>query len=327
MRTNDNEERISSLLHFVGRKVPLDHLLKELVLTRNDPTKHVAHTVESIVDVLNTNQLSRLSLNNIQLDPSSICSIADNATQLTHLEISRVQHQENTATRHAFVCLAKLVERWRIHPDILHKLVLDGSKFNFLPELVHAATFPMPTDAISIDHFSIFVNSVFLSADGCSWQTWDNALETAPNTQLVPTVKLVLAEKKGKAKNVENPPKIQKKTEESRYKDSKREMHRYMWQDSDFVCKNCNTVWPQYSIIVSRRQTIVSECFKGKKACQNQREFESAQSGDLWISKKHIVGNGGLDLTPKPEIVLQAAANNQLVAIDPTSFQHIFWNK
>lgn len=89
-----------------------------------------------------------------------------------------------------------------------------------------------------------------------------------------------------------------------------------MWQWFDYKCKGCGEIWPKNSVTISFRQTCVSECLHGKRKCQKRTEFTRMKNGELWITDKHVFGNGGLDLTPKPADVLEAETQSRLVGIN-----------
>lgn len=55
------------------------------------------------------------------------------------------------------------------------------------------------------------------------------------------------------------------------YKNPHRERDRHMWQWYDFECPHCKFVWPAFSITVSTRQTLVSECKKSKTTCKQSK--------------------------------------------------------
>ena len=103
----------------------------------------------------------------------------------------------------------------------------------------------------------------------------------------------------------------------SPYTNPRRELLRYMWQYKDHTCKNCGTVWPKHAVTISWRETCVSMCFKGKRMCTQRPEYARAQQGQRFITDKHVQGNGGMDLTPPPSIVLDLEP--KLAAIDPAS--------
>ena len=107
------------------------------------------------------------------------------------------------------------------------------------------------------------------------------------------------------------------------YTNPNRELMRYMWQNVDYKCKNCNFVWPKHSVTVSWRETCVSMCLKGKKTCQSRPESARASAGELWITNRHVPGNGGTDLTPEPEKVISCEENNEIVGIDPNTRDYV----
>ena len=103
------------------------------------------------------------------------------------------------------------------------------------------------------------------------------------------------------------------------YSNATRERDRYMIQWYDFPCKSCGCIWRKNAITVSFRQTAVSECFKSKKACSVRPEYTRMQNGELWITDRHMPGNGGTDLTPSAAEIVAAEAHGLLVAVDPNS--------
>lgn len=99
---------------------------------------------------------------------------------------------------------------------------------------------------------------------------------------------------------------------EARYKDADREQTRHQWQWFDQACKNCGQIWIKNAVTISFRQTAVSECFKGKRACSDRREFALMQRGELFLTGKH-------DLTPSKEETLKAEKVGCLVSRNPTT--------
>ena len=121
--------------------------------------------------------------------------------------------------------------------------------------------------------------------------------------------------------------KIQQKAQHRQYANAQRERDRYMWQSTDYTCKNCGVVWPKHSVTVSWRQTCVSECLKGKKKCKDRNEYTVMAAGALWITNKNVVGNpDGTQLTPKPDDVLEAEKKGMTIAVNPLNWgQYVFF--
>lgn len=82
-------------------------------------------------------------------------------------------------------------------------------------------------------------------------------------------------------------------------------------------CKSCGCWWKEGAVTISFRQTAVSECFKGKKSCAQCKEYIRMQNGEKWITDRHMPSNGGNDLTPCSEEIVEAKAHGLLVAVDP----------
>ena len=215
--------------------------------------------------------------------------------------------------------------RWREFPaKVVRKIALDNSNLQFLPELVHGFTHPIYDTLTFISDNSMLSNgSLYLSVDGRTRKDWIKSIENAPNVQLLPTITLKLAADMQSKKKPKTSNKNSKMHDahvaitQTSYTNPHRELMRYMWQSVDYKCKNCNYVWPKHSVTVSWRETCVSMCLKGKKACKSRPEYERVNAGDLWITNKNVLGNGGTDLTPTPEKVLECEENNELVAVNP----------
>ena len=56
-------------------------------------------------------------------------------------------------------------------------------------------------------------------------------------------------------------------------------------------------------------------------------ESARVEAGELWITDKNVVGNGGMDATPTPEKTLECEENGQLVGVDPQTGQYVVWNR
>ena len=112
------------------------------------------------------------------------------------------------------------------------------------------------------------------------------------------------------------------------YTNAQRERDRYMWQWKDFVCVNCGFCWPKHAVTISYRQTAVSECLKQKRACALRTISQRVLDGDIWLTNKHVIGQGGLDLTPTPQEVLDAEAEGTVVGYlrmpDHTTTRQVF---
>ena len=67
-----------------------------------------------------------------------------------------------------------------------------------------------------------------------------------------------------------------------RFKHADRERDRYMWQWMDYTCK-CGAVWPAWSVTISWRQTCVSMCNTGKKACTSRPEYTRVCAGEEFV--------------------------------------------
>lgn len=100
------------------------------------------------------------------------------------------------------------------------------------------------------------------------------------------------------------------------YKNPKRERDRYMWQPKDYRCKHCGFLWPKHSVIVSFRQTAVSNCMTRKKNCSAWKEASQVLDGDLFVTDMHVVGGKGVHLTPPQEFVLQCDAKGFQVGVN-----------
>lgn len=111
------------------------------------------------------------------------------------------------------------------------------------------------------------------------------------------------------------------------YKNAKKERDRYMWQDEDYRCKHCGFVWPKHSVIVSFRQTAVSNCITRKKSCSAWKEAHDVEEGGLFLTETHIVGNPrGVQLTPPREYVLACDAKGFKVGVNPVTAEYEVFN-
>jgi hypothetical protein len=248
------------------------------------------------------------------------------------------------------VTLAQLVKTWRILPDSSasapktpRKLVLDGVNLAFLSLLVHGLCHPEYTEITDMWN-AILVHNIFLSASGCSEETWIRATEHAKSVILVPRVTLKM---QAKTSQTSQPGKVLPTSQDADasrdisdvstnvstnispalpgflprpYTNVKRELTRYMWQPEDYICRNCNTTWPKHTVTISWRQTCVSECLKGKKSCTSRDVFRRAQDGELFITDRH-------DLSPPPDQVLAAEAQGKMVAVDPATGNLTHWDR
>ena len=96
-----------------------------------------------------------------------------------------------------------------------------------------------------------------------------------------------------------------------------------MIQWYDAICSGCGAQWPKDTVTISAFQTYTSMCLKGKKTCQSRPESARASAGELWITNRHVPGNGGTDLTPEPEKVISCEENNEIVGIDPNTRDYV----
>ena len=73
------------------------------------------------------------------------------------------------------------------------------------------------------------------------------------------------------------------------YKNPHRERDRHMWQWYDFECPKCKFVWPAFSITVSTRQTLVSECKNSKVPCNKSKfNFLMKSTHKMGTNKQHL---------------------------------------
>ena len=116
-------------------------------------------------------------------------------------------------------------------------------------------------------------------------------------------------------------------TVHTHYTDAKRELDRGMFGWYDYTCRNCGTVWAKHSVTISFRQTAVSECLKGKRACASRPEYVRMLNGETFVTNRHCIGNDGLDLSPKPADVLYYANQGLLVGVNPTTANYEFFRQ
>jgi hypothetical protein len=342
-RTPDNKEsNVQALLSVVGRELDrFEHLAicgwKEMQ-AKIYPTEVLA--------ALRLSKLQHLSFSNVNLTTHAIQMLAsETPASLSCMEISgttELSNNNSTSARVAVVALADLMQRWRsISTETIRKLALDDSKVPFLAELLHGFADPgyNTLDFVS-ENSMISPQQVYLSVDGRTRKEWIESLKDAPYIQLFPkvTLKPTLKQATSKcskkqkvdaedAKNAFKKTMIAKSHERNEmhtlYTNPNRELMRYMWQKTDYKCKNCSFVWPKHSVTVSWRETCVSMCLKGKKTCQSRPESTRASAGELWITNRHVPGNGGTDLTPEPEKVISCEENNEIVGIDPNTRDYV----
>ena len=331
--TRDNL-RLANLVEFVGNQLTTDRRLHHLALVAcdNTPGSPMTLSMTPIVSKIPPN-LVKLSLVDIHIPLADVELILHHAADFELLEITNSSTLMSTSSRaHAiFLRLTEVIASWRKQADNrVRKLILDGIQTPFLHLVIYAVCHPNFADTNDM-YTAILSNDIYLSASGCSEGMWANAFEEAKLLKQVdyPTVSLKCTKKKKGKKTAPKPPPsaptpantIDAKT----YTNARRETMRYMWQFEDFTCKNCSTIWPKHSVTISWRQTCASECLKGKKLCSSRPEYERVQNGDLFITDKHVVGNGGLDMTPLPQETLTAEESGKLVAIDATTHTMITW--
>lgn len=226
--------------------------------------------------------------------------------------------------------------------NVLRKLVLDESKASS-GYLVKEGDFCPLLNAMEgcdamdrITPVSCANAKVFLSCDMLSAGQWDTCF--AMKTDFVATpIKLRLGEGGGSSTSLaaDQPaasgdaplastpgaaPKVH-----CHYTDATREMDRGMFGWFDYTCRNCGTVWAENSVTVSFRQTAVSECLKNKRPCASRPEYGRMFAGETFLTVKHCIGNGGNDLSPKPEDVAHYAAQGLLVGVNPLDGQYKFF--
>ena len=325
--------RLASLILFVGNQLRADRRLHHLALTACDnvPGSPMTISMKPIVSKIPPN-LAKLSFVDVHIPLEDINVILDHAANIELLEITNSYTlMSETSRAHAiFLRLTQIVASWRQKGDNrVRKLILDGVQLPFLHVVIHAVCHPNYAD-MSDMYTAILSNDVYLSASGCSEAMWARSIEEAKMLKQIdyPSVSLKCkGKKKGKMTFVQKqaaPPPVPANDAKC-YTNARRETMRYMWQFEDFTCNNCGTVWPKHSVTISWRQTCASECLKGKKTCSSRPEYARVQNGDLFITDKHVLGNGGLDMTPLPQETLTAEESGKLVAIDATTHTMITW--
>lgn len=269
--------------------------------------------------------LDRISIEHVHLTTATIQSLADNVPlSLTSLELSYIPNLGNAdhSTKAAILALADLALRWR--PSTQRKLILDGQYMPLLHLILYGIGHPTYDFAFTSDNSLLSNDGIFFSADAHSNQQILHAAHTAQTlTTLFPTVTLKTTKRLKTTKTLPTtktttlpttlPPTLPDQS--TSYTNPRRELIRYMWQYKDHTCKHCGTLWPKHAVTISWRETCVSMCFKGKKMCTQRPEYARVQQGHLFITDKHVQGNGGLDLTPTPHITLQHQP--KLPAIQP----------
>jgi len=336
--TRDNI-RLANLVEFVGIQLTTDRRLHHLALVAcdNSPGSPMTVSMTPIVRKIPPN-LVKLSFVDIHIPLADVELILHHAADFELLEITNSYTLASASSRtHAiFLQLTEIIASWRKKGDNrVRKLILDGIQLPFLHLVIYAVCHPNYVD-MSDMYTAMLSNDVYFSASGCSEGMWAHAFEEAQLLKQLdyPTVSLKCKKgnlkKNGKTTAPKAPPAPPSSAPMSAndaksYTNARRETMRYMWQFEDFTCKNCSTVWPKHSVTISWRQTCASECLKGKKLCSSRPEYARVQNGDLFITDKHVVGNGGLDMTPLPQETLTAEESGKLVAIDATTHTMITW--
>ena len=221
----------------------------------------------------------------------------------------------------------------------MRRLVLDEAHFaaDDFVMVVQGACTPGSVPWEGIDSTSFITQAtpqIFLASDTLSAREWasaiDAAYQRAPLAHVKVTLRLGASPKKRPAAPLPAAPQPADPAPPpsavaALYSNAVRERDRYMIQWFDYACKGCGAVWRKHSVTISYRQTAVSECLKGKRACAQRAEYARMCAGDSFITDKHMKGNGGSDLTPPSSVVVAAEAHGLLVAIDPDSGDKVFF--
>jgi hypothetical protein len=111
----------------------------------------------------------------------------------------------------------------------------------------------------------------------------------------------------------------------TQYSNAAREKDRYMMQWFDYSCKSCGAVWAKHSVTISFRQTAVSNCARGVRSCASLQEHARMADGERFLTTKHMLGGSGTNLTPLPRDILLAEKRGLLLAVDPASFEYLYY--
>ena len=292
-----------------------------------------------VVRSLFLTHLVELSLRNVTIDAAEVCALCPLSDGLWLLDLSGGARVNETAA----LALARLVQRWRFsrNDGAIRRLVLDhvGIDEAALCKLVFAASMPEALEWDMVDDGAYITvggtsgaANIFLSCSDCNLAQWESAFAKAATMEdlvPVPMVRLKLNDcvavspqrkKKRRVAVVAPPPQALLPPAmplTSSYTNATRERDRYMMQWFDYSCKSCGVVWRKHCVTISYRQTAVSECLKGKRACDARPEYTRMMDGEDFITDKHMIGNGGKDLTPDKDDILAAEKLGLLVALDP----------
>ena len=102
------------------------------------------------------------------------------------------------------------------------------------------------------------------------------------------------------------------------YKSPMRERDRHMMLWYDFTCPSCGALWTRNSVTVSFKETVASECKRGKRRCPERSEYHRTSAGETFINRNER-------LTPPPQIVLWAEQDGLLVGINPETRKYEFF--
>lgn len=277
-------------------------------------------------------RLTRLSITHTRLHGTAVCYLAG----LTHLAFLDLSHSL-VFSRVPLAALAELVHTWHGTLSGLSKLILDGARDAVIGEGVsplYASSMFAPLVNAMEDHdhldrvssCSLADTRVYLSCDILSPIEWDDRVVSKiayrPLAVRTRTASVVTA---APPPPPEASAPVVVGTVHTHYTDAKRELDRGMFGWFDYACRNCGTVWTKNSVTISFRQTAVSECLKGKRSCDSRDECSRMLAGEKFITDKHCIGNGGLDLSPRPTDVLRYERDGLLVGVNPSSGQYEFF--